>query len=91
MKFKVSKSKKTWEERYSIFSESDLKKFGKEEGLSNEQNKVFAKFMRIRFPHERHSLYVQEWANRFASGHPESYMDSQSLEAYKTALVESGL
>jgi len=30
--------------------------------------------------------YYQEWVDRFASGHPEVWMDSKSKEIYKSLL-----
>ena len=47
--------------------------------------KLFQKFMGIRFPHERDQAYIQEWRERFQGGNPENYMDSVSREAYRMA------
>jgi len=45
-------------------------------------------FFQKRFPDKRISDeirygYFQEWVNRFASGHVESYCDSESLQVIK--------
>lgn len=47
------------------------------------------KFFELRFPEKTLSLemkcgYFWEWVGRFESGHPETYMDTQSLRTYKT-------
>jgi hypothetical protein len=49
------------------------------------QEKIFEKFMELRFPRERDRSYIEEWRDRFRGGDPEKYMDSQSFEAYKMA------
>lgn len=35
-----------------------------------------------------HDSYYEEWVQRFATGHPERFMDSKSLEIYKQVLRE---
>lgn len=46
----------------------------------------FALFFMRRFSDDYNTYgYVYEWARRFASGKPETWMDSESLEAYKYA------
>jgi len=47
--------------------------------------KLFEKFMELRFPRERDQSYIETWRNRFFGGNPEKYMDSESFEAYKMA------
>lgn len=65
------------------YNEDELALFGRKEGLSYEQSLTFAKFIKRRFPQERSSAYIEEWAERFKSGNPERYMDSESLKIYK--------
>lgn len=69
--------------RKNPYNEDELASFGRVKGLSYEQSLLFAKFMKRRFPREWDSDYVEEWADRFKSGSPESYMDSKSLKIYK--------
>ena len=50
--------------------------------------KKVTRFFELRFPDKRISFemkcgYFWEWVERFDTGHPEKYMDSDSLEAYK--------
>jgi hypothetical protein len=56
-------------------------------GIANKRsmriNEVYADFMLERFPLERDELYIMEWADRFMSGNPASYMDSESYEIYE--------
>lgn len=47
--------------------------------------KIFEKFIALRFPHVRDPSYIDEWRGRFMGGEPERYMDSQSLAAYRMA------
>ena len=65
------------------YNEDELASFGRKEGLSYSESLTFAKFIKRRFPHERSSTYIEEWAERFKRGNPEGYMDSESLEVYK--------
>jgi hypothetical protein len=46
---------------------------------------VFVEFFSKRFPDESDNIlsYVSEWAERFNTGSPERYMDSQSLRIYE--------
>tara|TARA_Y100000310_G_scaffold217932_1_gene219053 strand:+ start:1005 stop:1280 length:276 start_codon:yes stop_codon:yes gene_type:complete len=44
---------------------------------------LFVNFMVNRFPNEISISYIREWAFRFMSGNPTSYMDSESLDIYK--------
>jgi hypothetical protein len=64
-----------------IFSEKDYVKLAKKEGVDNPI--LFAKFMKERFPEERHISYVLEWVGRFKTGSPQGYMDSHSLSIYQ--------
>ncbi|GAG50861.1 unnamed protein product, partial [marine sediment metagenome] len=41
-------------------------------------NELYADFMVERFPNETHITYMREWAFRFMSGNPASYMDDES-------------
>ncbi len=45
---------------------------------------LFVKFLSARFPNESNRItsYFEEWADRFNSGHPENYMDGESLNIY---------
>jgi hypothetical protein len=63
-----------------IFEEKDYIKLAKKEGVDNPI--LFAKFMKERFPEERHLSYVLEWVGRFKSGYPQGYMDSHSKAIY---------
>ena len=52
--------------------------------------KLFVEFMEMRFPNESCISYIMEWVERFKSGNPLPYMDSQSLLCYKKAVEEVG-
>ena len=58
-------------------------KIGKENNVKNLD--LFVAFLSKRFPNEsdRIDSYFGEWADRFNSGSPESYMDGESLAIYK--------
>jgi len=77
------KKKKDIDDRYPILNEEDYKKIADKKGLSENDKKVYVKFMQKRFAGERHTPYAEEWAERFKKGEPESHMDSESLEVYK--------
>jgi hypothetical protein len=64
-----------------IISKEELEKRATVEGLVNP--KLFAEFMKERFPEERDWNYVLEWIDRFKTGSPEGYMDSKSFSIYK--------
>ena len=51
---------------------------------------VFLEFFSKRFPDESDNIttYVDEWAQRFKSGHPESYMDGSSYSIYQQAIID---
>lgn len=49
----------------------------------NSKRVLFVDFMELRFPEEGHIPYIQEWADRFKTGHPTTYMDEQSQRDYK--------
>lgn len=89
--FKVNKSKKTWEEKYPVFSEKDYLAIANKEKLTEKQAYRYSKFMIKRFPNERHLPYAQEWAGRFKTENPESYMDSESLEIYNRVKDNEGI
>lgn len=46
---------------------------------------LFVKFFMARFPNESDRIhsYCNEWIDRFMSGNPIGYMDSESLRIYK--------
>lgn len=67
------------------FELKDYYEVGKENGLNTHDSIIFAEFMRRRFPDEKSNAYVKEWAKRFKSGNPESYMDEESKSAYLKA------
>lgn len=46
---------------------------------------TFREFIKIRFPGKVDPSYIEEWRERFQGGHPENYMDSESLQAYQMA------
>ena len=61
-----------------------LREIAIEEGLKHYD--LFVDFMTKRFPSESDPYYVAEWARRFMSGDPVSYMDSPSKEVYLNLL-----
>jgi hypothetical protein len=88
MAFKVTKKVKIFEERYPAFKEEDYLAIARKEKLDEKQAYKYSQFMKRRFPNERHLPYAKEWATRFKTNNPKSYMDSESLEAYNK-VVES--
>jgi hypothetical protein len=67
-----------------IERKAKFKDIARREGLTNED--LFVEFMAARFPYEEDDRYIAEWANRFKSGDPASYMDSKSLAIYGNLL-----
>lgn len=63
--------------------EETIREICKENGLIDCE--VFVKFFMRRFPDESDKIYsyCNEWINRFLSGNPTEYMDSDSLRIYK--------
>jgi hypothetical protein len=61
-----------------------FKEIARREGLTNEN--LFVEFMAARFPNEDDDRYIAEWAGRFKSGDPTSWMDSKSLSVYGNLL-----
>ena len=57
-------------------------KIGNEKGVKNLN--LFVNFLTERFPEEsdRITTYFEEWADRFNTDHPESYMDKGTLQIY---------
>jgi len=53
-------------------------------------NELYAEFMIKRFPNERSISYMREWAFRFMSGNPVSYMDNESLDIFKGLIDKKG-
>lgn len=56
-------------------------------------NKIVEEFFKRRFPDkdikfEKECGYFYEWVDRFNSGHPENYMDSESLKVFKEMTKE---
>lgn len=58
-------------------------RIGNECGINAE---FFADFIVGRFPWEQDGCYIGTWAERFATGTPQVYMDSQSLDVYNKLL-----
>lgn len=62
-------------------------------GIANKKgmrsNETFAEFMIKRFPNEQHESYMGEWADRFMSGDPMNYMDSESSKIYVDILKKN--
>jgi hypothetical protein len=56
----------------------------------NSKRVLFVDFMELRFPEEGHIPYIQEWADRFKTGHPTTYMDEQSQRDYKIVFGING-
>jgi hypothetical protein len=65
----------------SGLSEQLISEIADKEGIIN--TKLFVAFMNKRFSGERSPQYVAEWARRFVSGNPVTYMDSESKKAYE--------
>ena len=61
----------------------NIKQIAMEEKVMDQ--KVFIAFLSKRFPDESDNIksYFREWATRFNSGHPENYMDMESLKVYR--------
>ena len=70
-----------------------IEKVGIENGLKDTALWVFVEFFNRRFPDELDDIlsYVTEWAQRFKTGKPEIYMDSESQLLYSEVLEESVL
>jgi len=64
-----------------IITEAELENTARKQGVDNP--KLFAMFMKERFPEERYWPYVMEWIGRFKTGSPQGYMDSKSLKVYE--------
>jgi len=57
--------------------------------------KIVEEFFKKRFPDkdikfEKECGYFYEWVDRFNSGHPENYMDSESLNVWNE-MIKAGL
>ena len=63
-------------------------KVAKKRFQTEQDKKIFVSFMKKRFPDESSASYVVEWADRFNSGHPQAYMDSESTNAYHEVLKQ---
>ena len=70
-----------------------IRQVGIENGLKDTALWVFVEFFNRRFPDELDSIlsYVTQWAERFKTGEPENYMDSESQLLYSEVLEESVL
>lgn len=60
--------------------ENQIRKIAQQKGMRNEE--LFIKFISERLTNETHESYVEEWADRFLSGNPTSYMDNKSFDIY---------
>ncbi len=61
---------------------------------TKEAEKITEEFFKRRFPEkgiqfEKRCGYFGEWVERFKSGHPKTYMDSQSLKVWEEMLEEN--
>lgn len=58
--------------------------------LSTEvRENLYKNFMALRFPTEpKDSPYSNEWVIRFVSGHPDNYMDEDSLKVWNELIKE---
>ena len=67
-------------ERENIMKIAELK------GVKDKE--LFVEFLSQRFPDESDNItsYFSEWADRFNSGRPENYMDTESKEIYYNIL-----
>lgn len=54
----------------------------------NINREIYAEFITRRFPKESDIGYLTEWAERFSTGTPEVYMDSQSQAIYRQVVDE---
>lgn len=63
--------------------EEHIRQIGKDKGVKDLDK--FVRFLSLRFPNESERIesYFQEWADRFNTGNPERYMDSESLIIYQ--------
>lgn len=68
-----------------LFSIGNKKKEKKEFTVKNEMAREFFEARFKRKP-EQDQDYYMEWEDRFRSGHPETWMDSESLAVYKKQL-----
>ena len=64
--------------------EETIEKLCKEKGMDKNKTDLFIKFFMKRFPNESDNIhsYCNEWIDRFMTGHPIVYMDSQSKKIY---------
>ena len=62
----------------------NIKASGERAGLKEKALTVFVLFFSRRFPNESNRItsYVDEWAGRFKSEHPELCMDDESKSIY---------
>jgi len=63
--------------------ELELLAVGQQAGLWGDVLERYVNFMYLRFPGGRAYMYLEEWAERFATGHPETYCDPKSLQVLK--------
>ena len=61
-------------------TEDDIRQIIKNEDLPDSEK--FIRWFKKRFSTWQHSSYVLEWAGRFKTGHPEQFMDEDSLSLW---------
>lgn len=74
--------------------EANYNEVAKRKGLNKKDTKHFIEFMNKRFPKPEYYTttgYAEEWADRFNSGSPQTYMDSTSQRVYNHILEHDEL
>lgn len=72
-------------EFYGKLTIPKLKAIGKEKGLNPAENKIFASFMKKRFPDAHDGEYASEWAERIKYKKACQDGDNKSKQALKEA------
>ena len=67
-------------EAFKVSKEIELLALGQANGLSGDVLERYINFMSIRFPQPQDWHYMDEWAERFATGHPEDWCDDKSKQ-----------
>ena len=52
---------------------------------------MFVEFMELAFPKEQDMSYINEWANRWLTGEPVIFMDSERKAVYLKLLKKRGI
>jgi len=68
--------------------EEKIRAIGESKGVKDLNR--FVSFLSKRFPDESDSItsYFEEWADRFNSGSPERFMDTESLKIYSKLIIK---